>query len=135
MMKKLIVAGLMMAALAVPCYASDNSQIELKGTADDGTDQLMSTGLLVKRFPSGTIQQQYISLDGNTTTILTVPTGAKAVLIDMISTDGVQLKGASGDVGISLDSTTPVLLPISSDSTIVIDSLEANGNRIRVYWL
>ena len=129
--RRLLVLALIL--IAVPCYA-DNSKIEVRGTVDDGENILSSSGLLTKYFPSGNVQQQFISLDGNTTTTITVPSNAKAVLIDMMSTDGIQLRGAGGDVGISLDNHAPVLLPLSNDSTIVIRSLEANGNRIKVYF-
>ena len=132
-MKKLALV-LMFGLVAVPCLA-DNSKVELRATVDDGENIISSSGLITKYFPSGAVQQQYISIDGNTNTTITVPTGAKAFLIDTMTADGIQLKGAAGDVGISLDNFTPILVPLSGDSTVVINSLEKNGNRIKVYWL
>lgn len=122
-----------MIGLAVPCFA-ENSKVEVRGTVDDGDEVVSSSGLITKYFSTGVVQVQTLSIDGNTHTTITVPSGAKAVLIDVISSDGLQLKGVSTDRGISLDDTTPVLLPLSTDSTIVINSLEANGNRIRLFW-
>lgn len=133
-MKKLIV--LVMILVSTQAFA-ENSKIEVRGTVDDGENVISSSGLLTKYFPSGVVQQQYLSLDSNVFTAITVPTGAKAVLIDMMSTDGVALKGVTGDVGISLDNHAPVLLPLSNDSTTMtmgILSREANGNRIKLYW-
>ena len=133
-MKRLLV--LVMLLVSTQAFA-ENSKIEVRGTVDDGENIISASGLITKYFASGVVQQQYISLDGNTFTAITVPTGAKALLIDMMSTDGVALKGVTGDIGISLDGFTPVLIPLSNDSTtmtIGILSRESNGNRIKLYW-
>ena len=135
-MKKFLV--LVMILVSIPCYA-ENSKIEVRGSIDDGEDVISSTGLLTSYFSSGNVQQQTISLDSNTTfTNIVIPLGAKAILIDVMSSDGIKLKGASADVGISLDRTTPVLLPISRDgsvtTTIGIQNLENNSNKIRVFF-
>src|SRR3990167_4835693 len=105
-MKKLIV--LVMLLVSSQVYA-ENSKIEVRGTVDDGENVISSSGLLTKYFPSGVVQQQYISLDGGVFTAITVPAGAKAVLIDMLSTAGVALQGVTGGVGLSLDKHAPVL--------------------------
>ena len=134
-MRKLALV-LVMIGLAVPCFA-DNSKIELRGTIDDGDEVVSSSGLITKYFASGAVQQQTISLDSNSYTAFTVPSGAKAILIDVISSDGIVLKGVTGDVGISLDDTTPILIGISADSsnlTLGLQNRENNSNRVKVYW-
>ena len=133
-MKRILV--LVMLLVSTQGYA-ENSKIEVRGTVDDGENIISASGLITKYFASGVVQQQYVSLDSNTFTTITIPTGAKAVLIDMMSTDGVALKGVTGDVGISLDNHAPILLPLSNDSTTMtmgILSREGNGNKIKVYF-
>lgn len=135
-MKKLALV-LLMFGLAVPCFA-ENSKVEVRGTVDDGDEIVSSSGLITKYFASGAVQVQTISLDSNSAfTALTVPSGAKAVLIDVISSDGIALKGVSGDVGISLDDTTPILIGLSADAsnlTLGLQNRENNSNRVRVFW-
>lgn len=133
---RFIALVLVLIGLAVPCYA-ENSKIEVRGSIDDGSGTIQDSGLITKYFPSGVIQQQTVSLDSSTFTTITVPINAKALLIDMMSADGITLKGVTADVGISLDSTCPVLLPLSSDSstmTLGIRNDERAGNKIRLYW-
>lgn len=134
-MKRLSLVLVMIGLATVPCFA-DNSKIELRGSADDGEDQIMSSGLITKYFASGAVQQQTISLDSNSFTAITVPTGAKAIMIDVISSDGLILKGVTADTGISLDQTCPVLMPLTSDSSIRIGirNNENNSNRAKVYF-
>lgn len=133
-MKKFI-SFIIASLLTVSAYA-DNSKVEIKATADDGQDVLQSTGLITKYFTSGTIQQQYVTLTASAFTNISIPSGAKAMLIDVISADGIKLKGVTGDTGISLDSTVPVLLPITQDgtATIGIQNLETASQRIKVYF-
>ena len=133
-MKKLLVLVLML--VSVPCFA-ENSKIEVRGTVDDGDEIVSSSGLITKYFSSGTVQQQYVSLDSNSFTAITIPRGAKAILIDVISADGLVLKSITGDSGVSLDDTTPLVIPFSADSstmTIGIQNTENNSNRIKVYF-
>ena len=134
-MKKRMALVLLAILATVPCFA-DNSKIEIRGSADDGESQVMSSGLITKYFASGVIQQQTISLDSNSFTALTIPTGAKAIMIDVISSDGLILKGVTADTGISLDKTCPVLMPLTSDSSIRIGirNNENNSNRAKVYF-
>ena len=134
-MKKLIV--LVMLLVNTQVYA-ENSKIEVRGTVDDGEDIILSTGLITKYFASGAIQTSILSLDSNSAfTAATIPLGAKAVLIDVMSSDGIALKGVSADVGISLDDTCPILLPLTGDSTTLtfgFQNRESNSNRVRLFF-
>ena len=122
------------------CYFSsasaDNSKVEVRGSVDDGTTTLETTGLITKYFTSGARQQQQISLTASAFTAITVPSGARAVIIDMLSADGIKLKGLTGDQGISLDSVVPIVLPLSGDGTVTIgiQNLETTAQTIRVFW-
>lgn len=126
---------LVMMLVAVPCFA-DNSKIEVRGTADDGEDVTSSSGLITKYFPSGNVQQNTVSLTASAFTAISVPSGAKAVLIDVMSTDGIKLKGLTGDQGISLDDSTPVLLGLSTDGTVTMgfQNMEPSNQQIKLFW-
>ena len=118
------------------CHAADTSKVEVRGSVDDGTSEVQDTGLIVKLFATGARQQQFVSLAADSFTNVTVPTDAKAVLIDVMTSDGIKLKGVSADTGISLDSTCPVLLPLSRDGTVTIGflNMEDEKHPIRLYW-
>lgn len=133
-MKRLLILAML---IATPAYATDQSKIEVRGSINDEQSDLMDTGLIVKTFSSGAVQMNKVSVDAASTASVTVPSGAKAILIDVGTYKNLVLKGVSGDTGISLDSTTPVLLPISSDgnTTVVIRNKSSNqGASLRVYF-
>ena len=133
-MKKLI--AILAIFLASTAYA-ENSKIEVRGSVDDGTNTYMSSGLITKYFASGARQQQAVTLTASAFTTISIPVGSRAILIDMLSADGLKLKGLTGDQGISIDATCPVLLPISSDgtTTVGIQNLETSSQRINVFFL
>lgn len=133
-MKKiiLVILGLVLTFSA----HADNSKIEVRGSVDDGTTTISDTGLITKYFGTGAQQQQTISLTASTFTNISVPSGAKAVLINVLSADGIKLKGITGDEGISLDSACPVLMPLSTDGTVTlgIQNMETSAQTIKVYF-
>jgi len=126
-MKKI---SMVMASVLLSTYAyADNSKIELRGVVDDGNETVMSSGLITKYFTSGVRQQQTVSCTAGAFTSITVPSGAKAILIDVGTSTDLALKGVTGDTGISLDSTCPVLLPISDDpATTTLGLLNRSGS-------
>lgn len=133
-MKKLIIAISLL--IACPAWA-ENSKLEVRGTVDDDSDILMSTGLIVKNFTTGARQSQKLSIDSATFSAFTVPSGAKAVLIDVGTSTGLHLKGVSADTGISLDNTVPVLLPLSDDIGVTTLGLRNDGpstQTVKIYW-
>lgn len=133
-MRKLL---LLLLLITTPAWAVDNSKVEVRGSVNDETSNVLDSGLITKYFTSGARQQQTISLDSVTYTNIAVPVGAKAVLIDVGTATGLQLKGVTGDVGISLDSTVPILIPISDDRTTTTLGIR-NGNTttrsVKVFW-
>lgn len=129
----LIVMGLILCSTA---YAEDRSKIEVRASANDEQTTLMDTGLIVKTFQSSIRQQNTLSCDANTNTSLTIPRGSKAVLIDVGTNRSLHLIGGAGDKGISLDSTCPILLPLSSDgsTTIRISNDLSTSATIKAYF-
>ena len=134
-MKKLLIFLILM-AVTVSAGATDRSKIELRGSGNDEQTTLMDTGLIVKTFNSSVRQSNKVSLDASSTTSITVPTGAKVVLIDVGSYEGLHISGESGDKGISLDDTVPLLMPLSADgnTTIVISNDIGSSATIILYW-
>lgn len=114
-MKKLslIVALLLVCSVA---HATNTSRIKVQGTVDDGSTKFVDTGAMSDSFTTGAIQVQIVQPTVSAYTAISVPTGAKAIMIDVGTVRGLKLKGVSGDVGISLDSVCPVLLPLSADN-------------------
>lgn len=133
MKKILILAFLLISSVT---YAAESSKVEVRATIDDGTSVLQDTGAITKYFTSGARQQQSVSLTASAYTTLSVPSGAKGIFVDVGSVDGIKLKGLTGDQGISLDSTIPVMLPLSTDGTVTIgfQNMEASAQTIKVYW-
>ena len=113
-----------------------SGKIEVRGSTDDGTTTLTDSGLITKYFTNDVVQVQVVTATASSFTNLTVPTNAKAVMIDVGSVRALKLKGVTGDVGISLDSTCPVVLPISRDSTVTlgIQNLTATSETVKVYF-
>lgn len=130
-MKKILIALLL---LASPAYA-DNSKIEVRGSIDDGTSTLQDTGLITKYFTSGARQSNAVTLTANAFTNIAVPQTADAVLIDVGSTRSLTLRAISSATGITLDSSCPVLLPLSSDNvTFGLFNANSENKTIRVYF-
>lgn len=115
---------------------ADNSKLEVRGSVNDGTTTLQDSGLITKYFTTGVRQQQTLSLTASAFTTVTIPTGAKALLVDVGSVTGIKLKGVTGDAGISLDSTVPMLLPISQDgsATIGFQNMNSSAKSVTAYW-
>ena len=133
-MKKLIFIALLLFSTNV--YAADSSKIEVRGSVDDGSTTVLDSGVITKYFGSGTRQQQSVSLTASAFTTISVPTGTKGVLIDVLTADGIKLKGVTADTGISLDSTFPVLIPLSTDgtATLGIQNMETAVQQIKLFW-
>ena len=135
-MRKLSLALISYFLLIVNAFAEDRSKIEVRASANDEQTVLMDTGILINSFTSSVRQQQKFSAEANTNTAITVPQGAKAVLIDIGTSRGLHLIGAAGDKGISLDNNVPVLLPLSSDGnvTIRISNDLSTTATLKLYW-
>jgi hypothetical protein len=134
-MKKLILA-VMLGLFTTSSYA-ENSKIEVRGTIDDDSTNLIDSGNIVKYFSSGAIQRNVVSIDGLGFTNISIPRGAKAILIDIGSYTGLKLKGVTADTGISLDSTCPILLPLSDDpvtTTLGLRNDLASSASAKVYF-
>lgn len=118
-------------------YAADTSKVEVRASVNDGTTDVENSGLIVKTFTTGIRKQESITLAANTNTNLVKPTAAKGVLIDVGSTRSLHLIGEAGDKGISLDSSIPIMLPLSSDGafTNVRISNDGAASTITVFWL
>lgn len=136
-MKRFLFLFLILILFHTSAWATDTSKVEVRGQVNDGTTNLQDSGIISKSFTAGVRQSQAITASASAFTALTVPSGAKAILIDVGTVRGLKLKGVTGDVGISLDSTVPVLLPLSSDSanvTLGILNNYASDASIRVYY-
>lgn len=130
-------AILMLLLLTTPAYAENTAKVEVRGESNNGTATVMATGIISKVFTQddAAIQQQTISATASAFTQFTVPTGAKAVLIDVGTSPGLRLKGVTGDNGISLDGNTPVLIGISDEgSTIGIQNQQGTARNLKVYF-
>lgn len=136
-MKKIIWLAIFLFGFSSSSYATDTTKIQVRANTNDGSSTVLDSGIISKVFTSGARQQQTISIDGASFSAFTVPSGAKAVLIDVGTSTGLRLKGVTGDNGISLDSTCPVLLPISDDvatATLGIRNDGPTGKPVKVYW-
>lgn len=123
--------------VSTPAFAGDYSKIEIRGSVNDESTTNQDTGLITKFFSNGARQINKVSLDGSTFTNITVPSGAKAVIIDVGTYRHLKLKGVTGDTGISLDSNCPVVMPISSDrstTTLGILNNASTSAEVKIYW-
>lgn len=84
---------------------------------------------------------EQVSLTGSAFTALTVPTGAKGILIDLKNAVSLTLKGVTGDgTGIALEPSTnatglPLLMPLGTSPSIGILNGSASAQLIDVYWV
>lgn len=119
-------------------FATDYSKVEVRASVTDETSNNVDSSMITKYFANGARQAQTVSCTASSFTNLTVPSGAKAVLIDVGTSTDLALKGVTADTGISLDSTCPVLLPISDDpATTTLGLLNRSGSAksVKVFWL
>lgn len=115
-------------------FAVDTSKIEVRGSISDGTTTVEDSGLIVKTFTAGARQQQTLTLAAGATTV-SIPSGSKGVLLDVGSVRSLHLKGVTGDKGISLDSSFPVMIPLSADATTtMLISNDGVSTTINAYW-
>ncbi len=118
-------------------YPANDAEINIRGKSSDGTFTVMDSGIITKYFSQdpAAVQQQQITATASAFTAFTVPTNAKALLIDVGTVRGLRLKGITGDNGISLDNSCPVLIPVSDDGlTIGIQNLYGTDSNLKVMW-
>ena len=131
------IVGLLVTSSA---WATEYSKIEVRGSITDEEEDLQDTGLITNYFTSNARQTQKVNLPAATFTALTWPASADAVVITFTSTNspvGLKLKGLTGDTGISIDSTVPLVLGLSADAANVnfgILNEKASADSCRVYW-
>lgn len=119
----------------VPAYAQDYGKIEVRGSSNNGNQTTLDSGLFTKYFTSDVVQTQAITATASAFTAITVPSGSKALLIDVGTSKGLKLKGVTGDNGISLDSNCPILLPVSDDgATVGLQNLYSSNASVRAYF-
>ena len=116
-------------------YATSMSKVETRVSVNDGTTDVESTGLITKYFTNGATEQKTVSLAAGFNNI-SIPSGAKGIFVDVGSSTNMILKGVTADKGISLDATTPVLLPLSADgsATVGISNMSASSQSVKVYF-
>jgi hypothetical protein len=134
-MRKLLVViiGILFCSVS---YATDTSKVEVRASVNDGSTNVTDSGLITKTFTTGVRQTETKSLTAGAFTNISVPSGAKAFLMDIGSSRSLVLKAVTGDVGISLDSVTSVMLPISADNvTFGVLNRNASNQTVTVYWL
>ena len=127
---------IMIMTMASSAHALNDGKIEIRGRSSNGTFTVMDTGIITKVFTEDATQQSIVTLTASAFTNVSVPSGAKAVLIDVGTNSGIKLKGVTGDTGISLDSTCPVLMPLSTDgnTTMGFQNMKASSAQVRVYF-
>ncbi len=133
----LVLVAMLSVAASNYCYSSDTSKVEVRASVNDGTSSVEDSGLIVKTFSTGIRKQETLTLSANTNTNLVKPTAAKGVLIDIGSNRSLHLIGEPGDKGISLDSSCPVMLPLSSDGAFTNLRISNDGaaTTVYVYWM
>lgn len=107
--------------------------LTISGTFSSG---FVSPTLALPQILSGslTAREQVVDLASGANTI-TVPTGAVAMIMALPSgnTVAVTLKGISGDTGILLHTTYPLVLPLGSVSTLVLTA--AGAVTATIVWM
>jgi len=88
----------------------------------------------------GNGQRQTVSLTGSAFTALTVPSGAKAVMILLGTAVSLTLKGVTGDTGITIaPASAPIAdaficLPLGATPSIGIANGSASAQSVEVIW-
>lgn len=134
-MKKFLLLAILISTNA---WATDYSKVEVRASITDETSNNTDSSMITKYFANGARQVQTVSCTASAFTNISVPSGAKAVLIDVGTSTDLALKGVTADTGISLDSTCPVLLPISDDpatTTLGILNRSGSAKTVKVFWL
>ena len=113
---------------------ADTSKVEMRGSITDTNDVTVEdSGLLTDTFTSGVRQQQTVTLTASTFVAITVPTGAKAVLISKL-TGAATLKGVTGDTGIALGTNCPTLIPLGTTPSLGITDTSTVTQTAQLFW-
>lgn len=99
--------------------------VEVRITAKNETGVVEQYDPGPLRFLRGATQKQEVSLTGSAFTTITVPSGARAVLIEPGSATSLTIKGVTGDTGTTIvpSSNTPglpIFLPLGSSPSLGI---------------
>ena len=136
-MNRYILSLLMLVFFQSSALAVNNGKVELRVSGDSDSEiVILDSGLITKYFTNDVIQTQNVSLTAGAFTAFTVPSNAKGLMVDVGSVRSLALKGVTGDVGISLDSNCPVLVPLTRDasSTVGILNRNATAQTVRIYF-
>jgi len=114
---------------------ADTSKVEVRGSiTNDSSVFVEDSGLITNTFASGVRQQQAVTLTASTFSSITVPTGAKAVLITGLS-GAATLKGVTGDTGIAMAANCPVLIPLGTTPSLGILEGSGAGQTLQLFWM
>lgn len=132
-MKKLLYLLILIPSIA---FASNQSNVSVRGYVDNGSTKTIDSGTITSSFTTGAIQTQVLTLTANAFNAITVPSGAKAILIDTTTSQrGMILKGATNDNGISLDTAVPTLIPITADTSATVGIKNLGGaTTVTIYF-
>lgn len=114
---------------------ADTSKVEVRASISDTSGvNVEDSGLITVTFDSGVRQQQTVTLTASTFSSITVPTGAKAVLITGL-TGAARLKGVTGDTGITMAANCSILIPLGTTPSLGILEASAADQTLQLYWL
>lgn len=121
--------------------ANKVAELLLRLSVRDGADYAVDEDLFEGgRFATSVLKQETISINASTFQALTVPTGAKALIIELGSAVSITLKGVTGDTGVKLTPASdplglPAIIPLGASPSIGILNGDASAVSIPLIWL
>ena len=121
--------------------ANKVAELFLRLVVRDGNDVAVDEDLFeAARFATSVLKQETVTISGSSFQTLTVPTGAKAVIILLGTAVSITLKGITGDTRIANTPSSnplglPIILPLASGPSIGLRNGDASAVSIPVIWI
>lgn len=115
------------------------AEVKIALTVREGDDVVVDLDFEGTRFSSSVLKQETISINASTFQALTIPTGAKLLVIDVGTAISLTAKGVTGDTGVKIAPTSnplgiPAILPLGTSPQIGILNGDTNAVSINLIW-
>lgn len=121
--------------------ANKVAELMLRLSVREGADYVVDEDLYEnERFATSILKQETITVNAATFQQLTVPTGARLLVIELGTAEAITLKGVTGDTGVKLTPASdplglPAIIPLGDTPSVGILNGDASAVDLPLTWL
>lgn len=121
--------------------ANKVAELFLRLVVRDGNDVAVDEDLFeAARFATSILKQETVTVSGSSFQALSVPSGAKSVIVLLGTAVSITLKGITGDTGVAMTPSSnplglPLILPLGASPSIGLRNADASAVSIPVIWV